>query len=227
MNGRLLAMCPTRKRPEHLKRMIESMRETSALCDLALYVDDDDDTDYSWVDYPIIRGPRIGVAKSTNRICEAHPGYDAYGFMVDDGIFEYNGWESWVLSESRAFKGGVGAICPQTINGHQRRMDFPWMTGKWVQAAGSFIPYDVEHFYWDIALQIVAEQLDSIAFSERGQFQIGHVGIMPEIEPPADKPTDYGIRIVNTHADARWTCLWLAVERHKFVDKLRRAQEAQ
>jgi hypothetical protein len=217
--AKVLVMCATRSRPEKLKRMIGSIRRTSE-ADIAIYADEDDDFPYETVPGDLTRGPRIGPCRAANKLADLHPGYDLYGWGVDDCEFVTPGWDKWALEAATKFSSGIGAVSPKTVGGADGRMDFPFLTGAWVSRWGSFVPYEVEHFYWDIALQIVAEEV-GIIFAEESEFAIEHEGIMPvQVEPKPETVSDYGRRVLNQHVDARTTCRWLALERKKMVEAL-------
>lgn len=212
-------MCASRGRPDKLKRMIESVRSTSK-ADVAVYLDDDDSSsDDGGADFSMT-GPRIGPCRAANKLLELNQGYDVYGWGVDDCEFVTDGWDKWTLDRSKEFVNGIGAMSPLTIDGEPNRMDFPFLTSYWIKRWRSFVPYEVEHFYWDIALQIVAEEV-GIAFATEDEFAIRHEGIMPvQEEPKPEIVSDYGRRVLNQHVDARTTCRWLALERRKMVEAL-------
>lgn len=219
MNGRVLVMCASRGRPDRLERMIESVYETSTNADVAVYLDDDDNgyENANMRAAKVFIGPRIGQCRSLNEICSRNPGYEAYGAATDDCRFETAGWDKWVIDTTHSFRGHVGAIGPYCEL--QDRMDFPWLTARWVDVAGGFVPYECEHFYWDVALEFVGEATQ-IRFAKKGEFHISHEGIMPEPQKPSDTPSDYQLRIIRSHTDARTTLRWLAIDRRGLIQRL-------
>lgn len=231
-SGRVLAMCTTRSRPEALQGMLDSAARTSTLADIAVYTDDDQTELYSGVKgkYRRFSGPRMGPCKSLRTMAAALPGYAAYGAMTDDCTFETVGWDSWVLAKAAEFKGGIGAISPRTNEGYSDRMDFPWVTGRWVETVG-FIPESLStyHFSWDVALQLMGEATN-IAFASESEFLIDHQGMVPDqsIKEPdfdnkSEPTTDYGLRVFYAFADGKETVRWIALEMRPVIEKLKAA----
>ena len=232
MNGRVLVMCATRSRPQELQKMIDSVARTTTQADVAFYVDEDQRDQYAGTKgrYRAFMGPRKGPCASLNIMANDMRGYDAYGAMTDDGIFETPGWDRWVIKTAAEFKSGIGAIAPQTVGGVTERMDFPWLTGKWIEAAGSFVPplMDTYHFSWDVGLQLVGESTQ-IKFARESEFAISHA----EMHPPRTFPgelgvlpepqTDYGIRVLYAFADGKEVCRWIAVDMRHMIKTLKDA----
>jgi hypothetical protein len=218
---RVLVMCASRGRPDRLNRMIESVRRTSTKADVAIYLDDDNHHLYGdhKADFCVV-GERVGQCRSLNALCEKFHDYSAFGAATDDCVFETVGWDDWVIETTNSFKGKVGAIAPrcEVVD----RMDFPWLTRRWVDVARGFVPYACEHFYWDVGLEWVGE-MTQIAFAKKSEFHISHEGIMPEPEKPSDTPSDYQLRIIRSHTDARTTLNWLALHRRGLVADLNAA----
>jgi hypothetical protein len=227
MSGRVLVMCASRGRPDLLQRMIESVRATTTRADIAVYLDDDDPEDYlatrprAELGGKVVVGPRVTPVEAVNLLAAQNPDYQAFGWAVDDSEFLTPDWDRWVLEKAAGFRGGIGAMAPHTLEGAPERMDFPWLTRGWVEVCGNFVPYPVEHFYWDVALQLLGEATQ-IAFASEQEFCVRHLGVMPDQEPPAKdgKVTQYGLRILRSHTDARTTCRWIALERQPLIEKL-------
>lgn len=224
MNGRVLVMCPSRDRPEWLKDMIASVQQTATHADIVCYVDEDQREMYDEVTgcLAIIVGPRTDACTALNEIARRYPLYEACGLACDDSTYVTPGWDEWVLSRARAFKGGIGAIAP--YSGTVDRMDFPWLTRRWIEVAGAFCPIGTAQFYYDIALEIVGEATQ-IAFAGPDDFRMDHVGIMPDPEEPSrdGKPSDFQLRVLRAHTDAREAFRWVAHERRDLIARLNAA----
>jgi hypothetical protein len=232
VNGRVLVMCASRNRPESIARMIESVVETSSVADVAVYIDKDQRAEYeSLAGLPcdVFCGDRMFQCRSLNLLAERNPGYEAYGAATDDCLFVSKGWDQWVIEQSGGFRANVGSMVPQTVGGYKKRMDFPWLTGRWVEVVGKFVPTDTRHFYWDVALQVLGEQTQ-IAYADESSFGIRHEEMLPTREEPvaedADGPTtDFGIRLFNVYADAKEVCGWMATEKDSVLERIRSSIE--
>jgi len=203
--------------------MIASVQKTSTKADIAVYIDEDNVVGYDVDTIPahVVVGPRIGQVSSLNVLCEKFgDNYEAMGAATDDCEFQTPGWDDWVLATTNSFYGRVGAIAP--LCEVPDRMDFPWLTSRWVEVAGSFCPVPCEHFYWDVALEWVGE-MTQIAFATKDEFHVSHEGVMPEPENPSDTPSDYQLRIIRSHTDARGALNWLALNRRDLALRLNQA----
>lgn len=230
MNGRVLIMCASRGRPDYLQRMLDSAAATTTVSDVAVYIDEDQKEAYSGVrgKYRAVSGRRLGPCMSLNALAKLLPGYEAYGAMTDDATFETPGWDSWVLKTVAGFRGEIGVIAPKTDGGDEERMDFPWVTGRWVEIMDRFVPVKTYHFFWDVALQLMGEQTQ-IRFARRDEFLISHEDICPEPDAPddstmdAEPTTEYGRRVVFTYSDAKETLRWVARKMKPEILKLKTA----
>lgn len=224
MNGRVLVMCASRERPDSLVRMVSSVKSTSDNADVVVYLDDDDRYNYPKTipGATVVVGPRHGQCTSLNSIAHHNPGYSAYGAATDDCIFETPGWDEWVLGRASGFPAGIGAISPYCeLYG---RMDFPWVTGEWLKVAGRFVPMNVRHFYWDVALELVGEDI-GISYATQQEFHVSHEGIIPpKDEGPITGDSMYNHRVLDSHRDSREVCRWLALDRKGFIKKMLDAQ---
>ena len=74
MNGRILVVCASRGRPTRLARMLDSVKKTSTLADVAVYIDEDQKDDYAYLadKCMMLVGDRIGQCASLNQIGRAH-----------------------------------------------------------------------------------------------------------------------------------------------------------
>lgn len=231
MNGRVLVMCASRGRPEALQRMLDSARVTSSTADIIVYVDDDQKDLYAGVRgrYRVASGRRLGPCASLNALAKLMPDYEAYGAMTDDCTFETVGWDQWVLKTAASFKAGIGAIAPKTVEGDEDRMDFPWLTNRWVEVLGKFVPVKTYHFFWDVVLQVMGEQTQ-IAFAKEDEFLIRHEDMVPSPEALDESTaggfeptTEYGRRVVFSYSDAKESLRWIARKMKPEVAKLRAA----
>jgi hypothetical protein len=194
--------------------MIASLLWTSTKADLAVYVDDDQADLYAEhaLGVKVMIGPRIGPVASLNKLVEAHPGYEAYGAATDDSTFETQGWDEWILKTTRDFPGEIGVMAPKLRGSN--RMDFPWVTAKWIEILGWFAYPGAYHFYWDIYVELLGEGAGAIRYATEEEFYMLH----------DDAPTEE--INVKTITDARNVLPPIALERPKLIRKLKAAIEA-
>lgn len=224
-NGRVLVMCASRGRPDRLNKMIRSVRDTSSLADIAVYLDDDQEADYKLPGgINKFVGPRVGQCASLNYIARNLPGYEAYGAATDDSQFVTHGWDQWVLNTCGDLPSGIGMMAPYS-SATGDRMDFPWATGKWVDTVGSFTVLGTHHSYWDVALQMLAESVHAMAFAREYEFKMHHDALMMGNMDDSTM-SDVGkmtYLLYHVHNDARTVCVWCAHDRLPLVSKLRTA----
>ena len=209
--------------------MIASLRLTSSLADVAVYIDDDQGGEYDAVnDCLKVLGPRVGQCYSLNDLVRRFPGYRAYGSMTDDALFVTPDWDRWVLEQVNQLKGGVGAISP--FCEMEDRMDFPWLTAGWIQAIGEYCPMLTTHYYWDVALELLAEQFGAIAYAGPAEFAIRHNKLGWDDERSAANIEGFGpksgleVQDFYVNVDARNAMVWLTNHRREAIRKLRAAR---
>lgn len=224
MAKKLLVMCASRSRPSQLNRMIQSVFSTSDEADVAVFVDDDQTDLYRAIDPRAMLqvGKREGQCAALNTLYHSHPGYLAYGAATDDCEFKSPGWDQWVLRAIEHLPRGVGAVAPRCET--DWRMDFPWLTEAWLKVLGEFCPAGTLHEYWDVVLELLAEQV-GIVYARKGEFDIVH-----HSEPATDTTdngqmlaTEMAIWVLKNAQDGRYACAWLAHNRRPVIAQLRKA----
>jgi hypothetical protein len=132
-------LCPTRKRPERLRQMIDSVWDTATVIpEILCYVSHDDDSYDKSVPVPFIRGPRLTMSDLWNALVP-HARGDIFMLCADDVIFRTPGWDREI---EKAF-----AEVPDKIllafaddgspNG-KRFASLPFVSRKWVETLGYF-----------------------------------------------------------------------------------------
>lgn len=146
---KVAVLIPTRDRPGPFSRAVDSVKQTSE-ADVFAYLDEDA------MPYPpqyrarYIRGPRIGPAKSWQKLCDAAMefGYAAVATLTDDAVMTAAGWDQWLLRQLRLGETRIQAFRPVTNDEGAYRMDMPAVSREWVEAVGHFVHPDMEHFCW-------------------------------------------------------------------------------
>jgi hypothetical protein len=134
-------LVPTRKRPERLRQMVQSVLETAAFMpEILCYITTDDES-YDGQTPPevkVIRGPRLIMSDLWNALVP-HARGDIFMLCADDVIFRTNSWD---LEISRAFKDCRDKILlvfadDGSPNG-KRFASLPFVSRKWVETVGYF-----------------------------------------------------------------------------------------
>lgn len=140
---RVSLLCPTRGRPENMRRFVESAQETADHpVEVVFYVDDDDPASAEvaielGADFKV--GPRIVLSEMWNRCFKLAEG-DVLGHMGDDIIFRTPHWDTMVCAEFDN--------CPDRIlfvHGRDGYHDANFGTHgfihrRWVETVGYFCP---------------------------------------------------------------------------------------
>lgn len=157
MENRVLCTCPSRGRPELLKRMLESFDRTKSITtDLIICIDSDDPSikeynDILYGKYKFYIEQRRNVAQIHNFIVNENPEYEYYMPINDDITFETDGWDN-ILADTIQKKGaGWGISFPDdtTENWKHNLPTFGMMSGNIVKTIGHFYPLELKMFYGD------------------------------------------------------------------------------
>lgn len=144
-------LCPTRKRPDQLRRMVDSMKKTihGYSPQVVCYVDDDDrsydDFDGYGRDVQFIYGPRIVLSNTWNK-CAGKSIGDIFGQMNDDIIFKTPGWDHMVEEAFAASKDkilmvhGSDGSGKGTASGIGQFAPHPFVHRRWFEVLGYFTP---------------------------------------------------------------------------------------
>ena len=158
--------------------MIASVRSTSS-AEVAVYVDRDQESLYARPDCKLTVGDRIGPVHSLNALVKQHPGYAVYAAATDDCEFVTRDWDRWLLDRAR--ERPVAALAPY-VEGSPGALDFPALTAGWIKTIGHMAHPTIGHFYWDLAVQIVAEHCGCCLRAQESEFTVKHHGIAPEVD---------------------------------------------
>ena len=151
-------LCPTRGRPENVKRLIESLRETATVMpEVVLYVDEDDIAPD--VDAVIVRGERITLSKCWNRCAEAATG-EILMQCGDDVVFRTKGWDDEVRRAFAAFEDRLIFVHGDDGVYQHRFGTHGFVHRKWIEAVGYFSPPYFSSDFGDTWLNEVANRIN-------------------------------------------------------------------
>jgi glycosyltransferase involved in cell wall biosynthesis len=161
-------LCPTRGRPDNIRRLVASAVETAAdqRFEFVFYVDDDDPASVETLaEYhdtydrvTCITGERVVLSQMWN-VCFAHARGDVLMHCGDDIVFRSPGWDRMVLD---AFDGQPDRIL--FVHGRDGVHDANFGTHgfihrRWVETVGYFVPPYFSSDWNDTWLNDVANML--------------------------------------------------------------------
>lgn len=175
MGNRVLCTCPSRGRPELLKKMIESFIKTrSEETDLAIYLDGDDPklSQYDLIaekNIYLTIGERKNVAQIHNHLVFSNPDYDYYMPINDDITFQTKGWDKILVEAIERKGGGWGVAFPDdtTENWKHNLPTFGMMSANVVHTIGHFYPLELKMFYGDNFLLDIGRAMGRLFYCEK------------------------------------------------------------
>jgi hypothetical protein len=181
MVGRTAVLIPSRNRPGQLEEAIQSVRDTSSLGDVLVYIDDDQMELYSALetaesakgDGRVLwhHGPRVDTVAALNSLVTWHPEYAAYGVMTDNSVMVDKGWDVFLQETLDLFPHRLGVISPWHNCGVH--VDQPYVSREWVELVGWYACPDFKHYAWPLVAGIIGGQT-GIYYSHKGEFSIQH-----------------------------------------------------
>jgi hypothetical protein len=184
MSERIAVLIPSRDRPAKLAQAIKSVRDTSLLADVLVYVDDDQREKYRAVEESELGrmdgrvtmhyGSQVGPVGSANALVDANPGYSVYGLITDDTRMVTNGWDRWVLEAVKQFPNRIVVISPRHNLGEH--VDMPFVTREWIDVTGWFAYPRFFHYCWPILTGIMGE-MTAIVHAPDSGFSLHHEGM--------------------------------------------------
>jgi hypothetical protein len=138
-------LCPTRGRPEQVKNMLRSLRDTSTeIPEVVFYVDEDDTTfpEALWHEYEnhkVLRGPRIVLSQMWNKCAEAATG-EIFLLCGDDVLFKSPAWDHKVRTAFAAFPDRLVLVHGDDGIHGNRFGTHCFLHRAWMDAVGYFCP---------------------------------------------------------------------------------------
>lgn len=137
-------LCPTRNRPDQLKRMIQSAEATAeGPVEFVLYCDSDASlppdiiTDKDNV--ICLVGPRITLSRMWNT-CQEHARYDIFMHGGDDIVFRTKGWDIKVVRSIYKYPDRIVFVHCNAMDWGPDLGTHGFLHRKWVDAVGYFVP---------------------------------------------------------------------------------------
>lgn len=209
MGNRLLCTCPSRGRPELLKKMIESFTKTKSIdTDLVVYLDNDDPfiNKYDFNCHNLVIGERIPVAQIHNYLVNTNPDYDFYMPINDDIIFETFEWDKILIDAINKKGGGWGIAYPDdtTENWKHNLPTFGMISGNIVKTIGHLYPLELKMFYGDNFLLDLGRAIGKLFYCDKVVVQHIPPGVANQAFVPHDIRLSPGIHKEENLAYARY-----------------------
>lgn len=147
-------LSPTRKRPNHIKNLIQSIHDTAddmSDLELVLYIDEDDNSydelllEDHGITIKYIKGPKIVISDMWNKCCDIATG-PIYHHASDDFLYRSKSWDSLVKQH---FENSIDKII--LLYGRDGHQDanlgtLSFLHENWVKTVGYLVPgfFDVD-----------------------------------------------------------------------------------
>jgi hypothetical protein len=163
-------LCPTRSRPENVKRMVESIlsnADSPELCEILFYVDNDDFTFPLDVErlqtVKVYRGPSMWISNLHNYLYVNSRGEILFS-AGDDMIFRTAGWDSIVREKFREIPDKIGLVFGDDLGTHAGKIaTHGFFHRKWIDALGTWVQPG-RGSLWDLWSTETARKLGRLFF---------------------------------------------------------------
>lgn len=234
--SKIALLLPTRKRPQNLVRLLESVASTADNPEniiVSVYIDDDD-TSYDHLIFEgpvrvvITRGPRIILSQMWNKAYEAVKDEAEYFWHGgDDIIFRSNGWDTLVKDAIDSHRKKIAFVWGNDHSPESERNVFGthgFVHKNWTDTLGRFVPpyyssdYNDTHFN-DLANALnVAHYLHDV-HTEHMHYSLGKA----EID---ETTSDRLERHAKDRPDLIYNSPAMCKEREEDAEKLRKFKDA-
>lgn len=156
-------LCPTRKRPQNIKRLWQSVQDTALApehIELVVYIDDDDNS-YDELDVPmtVVRGPRIVLSEMWNKCFEVSKG-NVLMHCGDDITFNTQHWDDIVGAALSEYPDRIVFLYGRDGGPLSDFGTHGFIHRKWVETVGYFVPPYFSSDYNDTWLNDVAKLIN-------------------------------------------------------------------
>ena len=156
-------LLPTRKRPQNLIRLYESVKVTATKdIEFSVYVDDDDQESAEVaqnLNVVVTVGPRVVLSEMWNVACKAASG-DIFMHCGDDIIFRTPGWDQIIEKEFDKVPDKILFVHGDDLSGNAHNGGTHGFLHKnWVDVIGYFVPPLFSCDYNDTWLNWVADKI--------------------------------------------------------------------
>jgi hypothetical protein len=145
-NDVISILCPTRARPDNVKRLVESIlsnAEKPELLEILFYVDKDDSTFPKevevWQGVTVFRGPKVWISNAHNYLYVQSKGSILFS-AGDDMIFQTRGWDNLVREKFQQIPDGIGLVFGNDLGSHAGKIaTHGFFHRNWVDVLGTWV----------------------------------------------------------------------------------------
>jgi hypothetical protein len=171
-------LCPTRNRPDNVRRLIESAEETASgeeTIEFVFYCDDDallpadvTCTRYQpWVSVVTVAGPRITLSEMWNECYrQSDPRSDIFMQCGDDIVFVTANWDREVREAIEMFPDHIVFAHGSDGHNHYNFGTHGFVHKRWIETVGYFTPPYFSSDYGDTWLNDVANLIGRRVYME-------------------------------------------------------------
>lgn len=166
--GMISVLCPTRGRPDSVRRLLDSISATAATqrVEVVFRTDDDSPLEYPQSERVIeVRGPRITLSQMWN---EAY--YASHGEIVmqcgDDIVFRTEAWDLMVRAMFADIPDRIALVYGNDLLQGRNLATHGFVHHKWVDQLGYFTPPYFSCDYGDAWLHDLATRVDRLRYIE-------------------------------------------------------------
>lgn len=160
-------LCPTRGRPDNMRRMAESARETAVgEVEILFYVDDDDRRSRRTAERlgaGVVTGERIVLSQMWNVLAEKASG-DIVMQCGDDIVFRTPGWDVRVEETFGRYPDRIVFVYAEDLYPTTWHGTHGFVHRRWIDAVGYFLPPHFSCDWSDVWLNQVASALGRIVY---------------------------------------------------------------
>ena len=165
-NGVISILCPTRERPENVKKLVESARKMASkpeALEFIFYVDHDDDTFPEVEDVVLVHGPRLWISNAQN-ILYSHAMGEILMTAGDDMEFLTRGWDETVRKTFEGIPDRIALVFGNDLATHAGDIAVHgFFHRRWVNALGTWVQPG-RGSLWDLWSTDVAKKLDRFVY---------------------------------------------------------------
>ena len=219
---------PTRKRPHHLTRLVDSILDTAKFpenIEICIRVDYDD-MEAALVLIPYSNRINIKVCIGSKQACHGHYWNDAWRLSTgdvlqmssDDFIYRTKNWDVEILKEINSFSDKMVFVYGEDGFQHGALGTHFFIHRRWADALGEFVQTHTNVYYHDTWVDVLATRINRRIYREDLYFE--HVHWMAG---KSEKDVIYKDKENKVLEDeAIWNSKWRSSTMQADVDKLKR-----